>query len=224
VQITLRSVVAVILLVLAGLATQVSTASADRRPNRKGRWEFYLLTNWVDSQTIEFTGRSSIDVSDDHGWGFGFGYNVNEHFELAGEFSWISANYRVNTLDQNNQPARTSGRLDAGTTNFNGTYNILKGPITPYVTGGLGWTFIDSNIPSGPPGATCWWDPWWGYVCSGYQPTHTESSFSYNVGAGLRWDVTESFFLKGGVSNLWIDMKNASPSFLKWQLTFGLMF
>ena len=30
-------------------------------------------------------------------------------------------------------------------------FNFLEGDLTPYVTGGVGWSFIDTNIPDAPP-------------------------------------------------------------------------
>jgi len=51
------------------------------------------------------------------------------------------------------------------------TYNILARPLTPYGTGGLGWSWVDNNIATEPPTVGCWWVPWYGYVCEGYENT-----------------------------------------------------
>jgi len=50
---------------------------------------------------------------------------------------------------------------------------------------GIGWTWIDTNIPDGPPVGGCWWDPWWGYVCTTTYPTKTKSAFSYQATLGV---------------------------------------
>ncbi len=39
----------------------------------------FLLTNWTDSNQIDFKGGSELDLNKDFGWGFGFAYNLNEH-------------------------------------------------------------------------------------------------------------------------------------------------
>ena len=49
------------------------------------------------------------------------------------------------------------------------TSTSWKATFTPYVTGGIGYAFIDTNIPDSPPQTACWWDPWWGYVCDTFQ-------------------------------------------------------
>ena len=81
---------------------------------------------------------------------------------------------------------------------FFGTYNILAGNFTPFVTGGMGWTYIDTNIPSGLPENVCWAYPWYGYYCATYVQTQSTTRFSYNVGAGLRLDAGRGVFRAAG--------------------------
>ena len=91
--------------------------------------------------------------------------------------------------------------------------------------GGIGWTFVDSNIPSGPPEGVCWWDPWYGYVCTAYQNTYTKNYFSYNLGLGARWDVYPGFFLRGSVGWQWMDLgKAGTTDFMGGRLDLGYMF
>ena len=89
-------------------------------------------------------------------------------------------------------------------------YNVLKGPVTPYDVGGLGNTNIDSNIPTGPPVGTCWYDPWWGYVCGEYQPTQSNTYTSFNVGLGIRWDINKRMFLRAGIGKHRVNADNTS--------------
>ncbi len=221
-KITLRVMLLSILGVLAILLTHANAEIKDSNRAKKGEW--YLLVNWADSGTIEFQGQggSEVSLNSDLGRGLGFGYNLNEHVNLAVEFNWNSASYNVRSVDGNGNPVKYSGMLYTDKIFFNGTYNIASKALTPFVTGGFGWTFIDTNIPSGD--TSCWWDPWWGYVC--YNSTYTDTSFSYKVGAGVRWDVTRSFFLKGGINNTWIDIDRASgtPSFFIWRFDLGFLF
>jgi len=69
---------------------------------------------------------------------------------------------------------------------------------------------VDTNIPSGLPSTACWWDPWPGYICNTNTPTHDESSFSYIVGAGFRWDFSGSSFLKLDYYQGWVDYEKVS--------------
>ena len=93
---------------------------------------------------------------------------------------------------------------ESSTLRFHGTYNILSGNFTPFVTAGLGWTYIDTNIPSGLPESFCWYYPWWGQYCGTYVPTHDTTKFSYNAGAGLRLDVGTAVF-RFLVNSQWVD-------------------
>ena len=91
-----------------------------------------------------------------------------------------------------------NGTLYANTIRFNATWNIL-GDFTPFVVGGIGSTYIDTNIPNGPPSNQCWYDPWWGYYCGIYVPTKTAYYVSYSGGLGVRFDLDRSIFLRASV-------------------------
>jgi opacity protein-like surface antigen len=91
-------------------------------------------------------------------------------------------------------------------------FNLLEGDLTPYVTGGIGWAFIDTNVPEGRPQSTCWWDPWYGYICGTFQNTKSVDELEYNVGAGLRWDINRTMSLRFGYERHWIDLNDASST------------
>jgi opacity protein-like surface antigen len=117
------------------------------------------------------------------------------------------------------------GTLDTATVALNASYYILDGPLTPYLMGGIGWTFVDSNIPSGPHQGVCWYDPWYGYVCTSYQNTYSKSYFSYDLGLGARWDVMSGFFVRGSAIWQWIDLgQPGTTDFLGGRLDLGYMF
>jgi hypothetical protein len=86
----------------------------------------------------------------------------------------------------------------------------------------LGITYIDTSIQTGPSNGTCWWDPWYGYVCSSYYPTKTQSDFTYGFGLGVRFDLNPKFSLQPSYNKAWVDINNASgtPDFDIWRLDF----
>jgi opacity protein-like surface antigen len=170
-------------------------------------------------------------MNDDVGWGFGFGYHVNDRFMVGFESTWIEAHYDATIaidLDGDGTPgpsANLGGRLDAGSFLSVGPFNVLpEGRFTPFVQGKLGWTYTDSNIPAGPAEGVCWWDPWWGYVCDAWQPTFSSWSFSYGGGVGLRAQVGPQFFIEGSYNLLWIDLDQGNPSFDGFRLNFGWVY
>ena len=72
---------------------------------------------------------------------------------------------------------------------FNLDYNILKSRFTPMITGGIG--FIN-------------------FSGSGFD----ETDFSYNLGAGFRWDITDHFLIKGIYRATWTELEDTDDSIL----------
>jgi outer membrane assembly lipoprotein YfiO len=205
-------------------------ASVFRSPyrGRKRRYEITLQPLYVASKTISVDGGSQLELDQGFGLGAGFGYNFTDQFALDLDGSWTRSDYQAKIATSTGGTAgytTASGTLDVGTLALNLNYYVLKGPLTPFVMAGIGWTLVDSNIPSGPPQGVCWWDPWWGYVCTSYQNTYRKDYFSYNLGLGGRWDLTSNFFLRGSVGWQWINLgKAGTTDFMGGRLDLGYLF
>ena len=220
------SLVVALLLSLAG-----ASDAGPYRFDREGRWQFSIPIGFVAGKSFEGKGGSGLDVSDDLGWGFGFGYHFNERLMLGAEFTWMSANYQASIPvddDGNGMPDRTArfgGILDVGTIQGVLQLNLLeRRQVTPFLRGGLGFSLLDSNIPAGPSQGVCWWDPWLGYVCDVYQPTYGRTSFTLGAGAGARFQLGDQFYLEGSANGSWVDMPEGMPFFVGGRLTLGWMF
>jgi opacity protein-like surface antigen len=181
--------------------------AAVKNSDRAMAWEFTIPIRYINGTSIEAEGGTSVSFDDDVSWGFGFGYNFNEKFNLGFEISWSDFNYDVEfaSADVPGLTAKGTGSMDASNSSFNFTYNIIPKTITPYVSASVGWTWVDSNIPNGSPDVGCWWDPWYGQICTSYQDTFEDDAFSYGLGAGIRFEATDTFFLRFGVNNVWQD-------------------
>ncbi|MDA8139596.1 MAG: outer membrane beta-barrel protein [Desulfobacteraceae bacterium] len=199
-----------------------SDGSVLRKAQRAGGWDFYLPLTYAEDAKIEGTHGSKVDINDDLGFGFGVGYNLNNHFQLGGLFNWNSRSYDATATRDDGSTARYSNWLETSTIALNGTYYILDSNITPFVSGMLGYTWMDTNIQDGPSSGYCWYDPWWGYVCSEYVPTKTASDLSYGAGLGVRFDINRAFSMQCSYNRAWIDIDNASgtPYFNTWRLDF----
>jgi len=195
---------------LAIPAAEAQGFTASRPGGRAGTWEFFLPLVYSDSATLHGQNGSSADINADWGFGFGFGYNVNDNFQVNSTFTWAYRSYDATIVQNNGTTKRYNNYMDTSTLSVNGVYYILKGNITPFISGGVGITYVDTNIQTGVGSTTCWWDPWWGYVCSGYVPTKTENDISYNAGVGVRFDVNRQFGLQAGYYKTWINFGNAS--------------
>jgi opacity protein-like surface antigen len=223
---TLISLVLVIAAIAgAGMYVPASEAqefTAVRSGGRGGNWEFVLPLVYSDSATIQGQGGSSVDLDSDYGLGFGFGYNFTDHFQLNGLFSWSSRSYQATIVQTDGTNRRYNNFSESSTLMVNGVYYFLDGKITPFVSGGVGLTYIDTNIQNGPASSACWYDPWWGYVCNSYVPTKTENDISYSAGVGVRFDLNRQFSLQGSYNKMWIDFSKAAntPDFDIWRLDF----
>jgi len=185
-------------------------AAAQNSPPRAGKWEFTLEPQYTHSTSFNSGNGSSGTVDSSLGFGFGVGYNLNNNFALSGDFTWSSANYNANVAGAGANAGNSytvSGTLNANTIRFNALWNfIANGNWTPFVGAGIGSTYIDTNIPNGPPSNVCWWDPWWGYYCGSYLPTKTAYYVSYNAQLGVRFEVDRNIFLRAVAIRQWLDV------------------
>jgi hypothetical protein len=197
---------------------------------RAMKWQFSLPITFTGNESFDGQQGTSVEVSDDLGWGFGFGYHLSDNFLVGMDFTWLSANYDANIatdLNDNGIPdsiTTVSGVLDSASLQFTGQYNILKKPFTPFLRASLGTTWVDTNIPSGPATGTCWWHPYYGYICDTWQPTFEDNMFSYGAAAGVRADLQRGFFLEASYQMLWLDFDEDTAEFDGWRMTLGWIF
>lgn len=189
-----------------------------KKTRRAESWEASFLVLNSDATKINGEGDSSLDLDSDIGWGFTLGYNINEHVLVNLEWATGTPDYSATFIgDDSDSNREINHKLTVYHTQINGIYNFSTDQFTPFVQAGLGWSFVDSNIASSPPVGGCWYDPWFGYVCNGYQPTFNDTRFSYNLAAGVRYELDNSVFFKASYQQQWIDLSHSEDA------TFGLI-
>jgi hypothetical protein len=108
------------------------------------------------------------------GGGIGLGYNLSEHFTLNADFS-------INAVETDYHPFLSERSWRETTTLYVGNvsldWNILGTPLTPVISGGAGVGWF-ANAQSG-----AYFDP--------------------NIGAGLRWDVSDHVLIKAMARATW---------------------
>lgn len=212
-------------LVVAGLAA--SQAWAVDESDRAQHWQFSLPINYLTGTDWEGEGGSTVHLHSDLGFGFGFGYNVSEKFYVGSEFNWIYVDYDIDLRSAETPPLAdisVGGELDASTFAFKGQFNFMEKTITPFIGGGFGWTYIDSNIATGELEGLCWWDPWWGQVCTTYYDTYDDTDFSYSLNGGIRVEATDTFFLEAKYQVVWIDAHSDDFQIDGFRLELGWLF
>ncbi|WFB34936.1 outer membrane beta-barrel protein [Kiritimatiellota bacterium B12222] len=201
----------------------VASAQAELS-NRMGTWDMGLPFSFSLSDTINGQGGSQIKLKDGFGFGFLANYHFTNQFSLGGSFMWESRDYTATTVNDEGESNKYSNLMDSSTIALNATYYVLPGKFTPFISGMLGYSFVDTNVPNGLPDTNCYYDPWWGYVCNSYVPTKTEDGFSYGVGLGLRGEFSESFAVQLSYNRTWmdIDYNSGTPDFDTIRLDFIL--
>jgi opacity protein-like surface antigen len=210
------------LLLAATFLAGTTAWSAERGPG----WDFGLDVIYQDSTDLTFEGGSRASLDSDWGFAVNFGYRFNEHLELAFALDWQTIDYNA-TLQSATTPTlriNVDGDLEAITPRISVNYNFMEGPITPYVTAGAGWSFVDTNIPTSRVQIGCWWDPWWGQICTPYQSTKSIDDFVYQAGVGARWDLANGFSMRLAYEKHWFDYGRATstPDFDQFKL--GVLF
>ena len=194
--------------------------------SRSEKWEFFLAPQFINSKLLQFDNGAEADINERSSLGFGLGYNINHHIELSMLFAASNSNYSGKRIfEDGSEPEKFTANLYTSSINFAFTYNFLSTPFTPYISANIGSTFIDSGIPTGDIITGCWWDPWWGYICSPRAQTYTSTEFNYGAGIGLRYDFNRKLYLKGGVATNIIDINSRNTAdFTTYQFIFGFMF
>jgi opacity protein-like surface antigen len=203
------------LLVAVGISlTMCPVVSFAATSAREAGWEFGADVLYEFSQDVKFDGGSNLDLDDDIGFSISFGYRFNSRWELQGILDWNEVDYggRLQSADLPGLAADITGHVEMFTPRVNGVFNFMDRSITPFVIGGIGWSFIDTNIPTGQVQVGCWWDPWWGQICTPYQPTKSSDAFTYQLGAGVRWDVSDALSLKFVYEKMWLDLSEATSA------------
>jgi opacity protein-like surface antigen len=215
-------------MLVIGLSFSLLGAATAGAQDREGRWEFTLGALYQLGTSIDVENGSSVETDDDFGFSIGGGYNFSDRLATTFALQWSGIDYDATVIDgETGDEVGISGGYDQFAASANLVVNLTDGALTPYLGAGIGWTWIDTNIPNGLPSTICWWDPWWGYVCSTSYPTKTTDAFSYQALVGLRYDFdNDRSFMRLGYTSQWLDFDNTSgtPRFDVIGFEFGWIF
>lgn len=214
------------LIMVLGLSL-ISTTSLSLTGSRTGLWQISLVPSYTSSQVVTFDGGATADINSRSGFAIGIGYNFSDHMELDLDFGTADGNYTGTRVpdDSSSLPETFSSNMFASHINLGLTYNFSASRLTPFVRGNLGWTYVDSGVPTGRVGTGCWWDPWYGYICAPIAETYTANEFTYGADLGLRFDVTRTVFLKGSAGKSYFDFdRSSSTGFTVYKFVIGFGF
>ena len=195
-------------------ALSIPSLCAAQGAAREPGFSFGLNLIYLDSKTLDFNGGSKLNIHDDFGAALTFGYDLNPKIELEFTLDWNNVDYdgQIRSADIAGLSANVRGEMETWVPRFTARYNFMPGPFTPFVGAGLGWAFVDTNIPTGRVETGCWWDPWWGQICTAVQPTKSADSFTYSGELGLRYDPNPNWSARFFYRKQWYDWSHATGS------------
>lgn len=210
-------------LFLCAAAATLLSVGANAQSRGEG-WEFGAELLYQNSNDVDFDGGTTVAFDSDIGFSLWGGYRFSDRLEVQFGLDWTNVDYDASLQLDPGGSIDVSGEVETFTPFVKGNFNFIDGPFTPYVSAGIGWSFIDTNIPDGRPETGCWWDPWYGYICTTVQDTKTTDALNYNVGLGLRWDLSTGYSLRLGYEKQWYDVDNGSPDFDLFRLGFVMRY
>ena len=212
------------LVLAAGLALALP---ATAEPLEQGDWEGSIGIAFLGSTDADFKGGTTAAFDSDEGFRAAFEYSLTDALQVGGSFGIGQRSYEADIAgDTPGEFFGVKGDLDYSTLMVTGTYNFLDGPFRPFVTAGLGWSWVDTNIATELPQTGCWWDPWYGYICTSWQNTRTLDGLTYQLGVGARYDFANNIAVHASYRIDWIDFDQAdgTPDFDGFDLSIGWKF
>jgi len=183
------------------VAIAASAGYAEEKPwSRAYRGELYPIVQMLGGDTVTtFNGVRQLETDDTPVFGAGMGLNLNDHLNINTEFL-------LGSMGSAQGPAHipdSAEDLNVGVWlwNLNLDYNILKSRLTPLVTGGFGLFRVHEGSEH-----------------------ISETHWSYNVGAGGRWDITNSIALRVIYRLTWTRFENTDDPFQFDGVTANLIF
>lgn len=226
----LRRIALIALLIMTSTAVLAQYDHPRHKPSksgsRDGRFEGSVILAFQTGLDQSYEGVSELSVDSTTGWGISFAWNWTEKWNLS--YRLVSTSPKYTALIVHEDPTIVPELLEHSmskiSNQLNVTYNFSRKAFTPFISAGIGWTKVDSNIQSAPPQLGCWYDPWWGYICYTDYKTYKTSEFTYNLAAGVRWDINNIIFTKASYSREFLDVKNGSIDFDMAIIELGMMF
>jgi opacity protein-like surface antigen len=175
---------------------------------RTARTEIYGIGQYLHSDDITFNGPAGdvkVKMDDTGLGGFGLAFHFNEFLAVHADFMFGDSTFSGNLPTETGGTVHVSQDAFIQTGRFNVDYNIIKGRLSPFVTGGIGYQYLETELRNLPPIHV--WDPWWGWQT--YHPHAWETDFTWNVGAGIRWSVTDRIFIKATGGAQWLEYSGA---------------
>lgn len=176
----------IILSLLAFVMT--SAVCSAQGGGRSGKTEIYGILETLGgySENVSFFGTTTkFGFDDAFVYGAGLGYNITDNWNLNTDFVFGSQD-----AYWERRTSKITESVNVFLWNVNVDYNILAEPLTPLVSGGLGYAIYSGEEDSI---GTC---------------------FTFNIGAGGRWDISDNIFIKALYRMTWFETNDQDGIYL----------
>jgi len=167
--------------------------------SRENKFEVYGIGEYLHQgdTTYPTPFGSTVKVTmDDTGLGgVGVAWHFNDFFSVHGDFLLGPATFHAQGPGGPSYALGQDAFLQ--TTRLNFDYNIINRRLTPFITAGFGYQYlqVEENTPYN---YYYYWDNY-----------YSETDFTWNVGAGIRWNVTDNLFIKVTGGAQWLQYQDA---------------
>ena len=199
-----RAIGCSLLLSASVLSVRAQVPWATEPFSRQNKFEVYGLGQYLHQENTTFSDpfyRTVTMKMDDTGLGgVGFAYHFNDFLSLRTDFMFGEATIHTLAPDGTDVIPVETALLQSGRINLD--YNMINRRLTPVLTAGIGYQYfeIDNSYTVA--------DPYGGYVT--VDNYYYETDFTWNVGAGFRWNVTDNFFIKVMGGAQWLEYSGAN--------------
>lgn len=214
------------------LATLLVAAPAFSQapPPRDGSNDFSIDLVLIGSRTYDFDGGAMVRNDGGGGIGATVAHHLNNHLAVGADliFTQFGARSHVTPGAGNAGAAFTSdGDVEQAAVRLHATWYLLSGPVTPFLTGGIGANYLNPTFDSNPPASGCWVYPWYGEVCGASAPTRPLLRLGYGAAAGVRVDLPRrQGFIRVLAGGEWVEFSEATSTvgYVQVRADFGIAF
>jgi hypothetical protein len=218
-----------LLLVLLALASAPAFSQAPPPRDNTNDISVHLLILGTGHYRFE----NGVDMRNDGGGGIGASVarNLNNHIAVGADLTFSAFGTRSHVTPGTDNPHGAfdvDGDVEMAAIRLHATWYLLSGPVTPFITGGVGANYVNPTFDSHPPvNDRCWNYPMYGEVCRDTSPTRPLLRLGYGAGAGVRVDLPRrQGFLRLMASGEWIEFSEATSTvgYVQVRADFGIAF
>lgn len=188
------------------VSVQAQIPAATEYFSRQNKFEVYGIGQYLHQGDTTFSGPygnngiTKLTLEDTGLGGFGAAFHFNDFLAIHGDFLIGPATFRAEAPNGQTFSLGENGFIQSGRVNLD--YNIINRRLTPFITAGIGYQYLQVEQNN-------YYYPHYYYYDYYYDNYYSETDFTWNVGAGIRWNITDNVFIKLTGGAQWLKYQDA---------------